>query len=342
MEVGILAGGKSSRYNKDKLTEQYNGKTFIEHLYDEMSKLGKVIISTKEGREYIKSVDYVYDINSDIGAIEGLYRLLINSKEDYMAIISGDTPLVSSEMIKYLEGYISSDYDVYVYKDKFGVHPLCAIYSKKVINDIEDAIVNKKYSIHKLLYSLRTKYIDIENSKFSSKLLLNINTQEDYNKIYGNVLAISGVKNSGKTTFIYKLLQNLNEYINDIVVIKHDGHSYDIDYKDTDTYKYRNAGAKDIAIISQDKTAIIHYKEKNILDILNYFSDKKLVILEGYKNSDFPKIEIVRKGISTEAVCTKNVIGIATDIDNFELDKTIFDLDDISKISDFIKKRYEL
>ena len=342
MEVGILAGGKSSRYNKDKLTEKYNGKTFIEHLYNEMSKLGKVTISTKEGREYIKSVDYVYDINSDIGAIEGLYRLLINSKEDYMAIISGDTPLVSSEMIKYLESYISSDYDVYVYKDKFGVHPLCAIYSKKVIADIGYAIANKKYSIYKLLYSLRTKYIDIENSKFSSKLLLNINTQEDYKKIYSNVLAISGVKNSGKTTFIYKLLQNFSEYINDIVVIKHDGHSYDIDYKDTDTYKYRDAGAKDIAIISQDKTAIIHYKEKNIFDILNYFNDKKLVILEGYKDSDFPKIEIVRKGISNKAVCTNNVIGIVTDIDNFKFDKIIFDLNDISSVTDFIKKRYGL
>ncbi|MGM9531657.1 molybdopterin-guanine dinucleotide biosynthesis protein B, partial [Intestinibacter sp.] len=52
----------------------------------------------------------------------------------------------------------------------------------------------------------------------------------------------------------------------------------------------------------------------------------------GFKNSDYPKIEIVRKGNSTETVCKEDtLIAIATDIEGLE-GKNVIDLNDIDLI----------
>ena len=57
------------------------------------------------------------------------------------------------------------------------------------------------------------------------------------------LIAVSGVKNSGKTTLIQKVIPKLNENGLKVATIKHDGHDFEADVEGTDTYKHKKAGA---------------------------------------------------------------------------------------------------
>ena len=99
------------------------------------------------------------------------------------------------------------------------------------------------------------------------------------------ILAVSGYKGAGKTTFIEELLPLLEGY--DVIVIK-DTHG-DIDVKGKDTYRYGEAGAYACAIISDNETAIF-LNERASIEKISAMLNADIVLLEGFKESNYPKI----------------------------------------------------
>ena len=152
------------------------------------------------------------------------------------------------------------------------------------------------------------------------------------------LLAISGVKNSGKTTLIERILPKLKEKGFVCATVKHDGHDFDCDIEGTDTFKHRKAGAFGTAIFSKNKFMVIkEQKDTSEEELISYFSDADIILLEGFKYSDYPKIEIVRKGNSSCSVGIKEtILGVATDIEDFNEDVNIIDLNDIDSIVNLI------
>ena len=72
-----------------------------------------------------------------------------------------------------------------------------------------------------------------------------------------HVFAVSGVKNSGKTTLIERLIPLFAAENLSVSVIKHDGHDFVPDVPDTDSYRLRNAGAQGVAVFSGRRMMII-------------------------------------------------------------------------------------
>lgn len=129
------------------------------------------------------------------------------------------------------------------------------------------------------------------------------------------MVAISGVKNSGKTTFLEHLVSELKSRGYCVAVIKHDGHEFEPDVAGTDTWKLRKAGAYGTAIFSHGQWMMVKQQpdmnEKNIAD---FFPEADIILLEGFKYSSYPKFEIVRKGNSSVSVCdAKTLLGLITD-----------------------------
>lgn len=160
------------------------------------------------------------------------------------------------------------------------------------------------------------------------------------------LIAISGVKNSGKTTLIEKLIPRLSGKGLKVATVKHDGHDFDADVEGTDTFKHRKAGAYGTAIFSKNKFMVIK-EQKNTQEeeLISYFSDCDVILLEGFKFSDYPKIEIVRKGNSSESVCKKEtLLGIVSDIEelkeeyreNKDNELKVIDINDIDSISELL------
>lgn len=129
------------------------------------------------------------------------------------------------------------------------------------------------------------------------------------------VFAVSGIKNSGKTTLVERLVTALKAEGYRVGVIKHDGHDFEADHKGTDSYRHKAAGAENVIVYSKSKIMMIKdYHEQSLEDLIDLQNEMDIVILEGMKYSDYPKLEIVRGAVSTESVCKKEtLLALVTD-----------------------------
>ena len=129
------------------------------------------------------------------------------------------------------------------------------------------------------------------------------------------VVAVSGVKNSGKTTLIEAMLPYLSAMGLQVAVIKHDGHSFLSDPLDTDTGRFMAAGAVGTAIYDGEKVKVIRQGAVDEGALITRFPEADLVLLEGFKYSAWPKIEVVRGENSTSPVCSRaTLLALVTDL----------------------------
>lgn len=145
------------------------------------------------------------------------------------------------------------------------------------------------------------------------------------------IISIVGKSNVGKTTFLEKLIRELKSRHYRVAVIKHDTHGFDIDHPGKDTWRMAQAGSDIVMISSPSKMAMIKKTRSELtLDQLQaQITDEVDIILsEGYKNSNKPKIEISRAELGSELLCSKEeLLALVTD-QSFDLDVPHFGLDD--------------
>ena len=129
------------------------------------------------------------------------------------------------------------------------------------------------------------------------------------------VFVISGVKNSGKTTMVERLIPVLSARGLSVATVKHDGHDYDADVPGTDSYRHFAAGSIGTAIFSPTKFSLVKRQAGvNEEDMIKFFPEADVILLEGFKWTAYPKIEIVRNGNSKAPVCDPATVrAIASD-----------------------------
>ena len=349
ISTGILAGGKSTRMGKNKALLTINEKRFIDKIADELGNFSKAIISAAEKGAYEDmGLRVVYDEHEDIGPLEGIYQLLKAAEEEYVFICAADMPFVTKELVSYMQEFVCSDYDCYVLMDEDHIHPLCGIYSKKMLDQVRACIESGNYRLMKLLNGVRTKYIKLQYTSFDKKVVKNINTRAEYKELaLPVVFCVSGIKDSGKTGLIIKLI---NEFIDEgyvVSVIKHDGHDYVMDHEGTDTFHFRSAGAGLSAIFSPKQFSINCQRGiaiEKFVDLVKKSQKSDIIIIEGMKQSSYPKIEVVRRAVSDTSVCSsEHLICIATDtISQNAVQCPVYDIDDIEGIFLCVKKYFGL
>ena len=300
LSVGILAGGRSSRMGQNKALLKLGNERIISRLTRELGGFSEVLVSCAGINEYEDlQVPLIADENKDIGPIEGIRRILTAAKEEYVFICASDMPFISSELVNYIAEFISSDYDCYVMADEDHIHPLCAIYKRSVLPEIEALIDEGQYRIRRLFERVRTKYISIEASCFDKKAVRNINTREDYMEILRPfVFCVSGYSDSGKTFLIEKLI---NEFIADgytVGVCKHDGHDVYEDKAGSDTDRFIKAGAVTAAVFTDTRYTMHIMERQDADDVIQRMGEIKappdIIIIEGMKLSGYPKVVLLK------------------------------------------------
>ncbi len=118
---------------------------------------------------------------------------------------------------------------------------------------------------------------------------------------------ICGVKNTGKTTLMAALIQELSGRSLNVAAIKHDGHDFTADTPETDTFRYDAAGAVETAIYSQDQV-MIHKRNSGDDDesLIALFSDADVILVEGCKEKSVRKIECLLSGVQEEPVSNRD------------------------------------
>ena len=151
--------------------------------------------------------------------------------------------------------------------------------------------------------------------------------------------------NVGKTEVTVRIVKELKARGLRVATLKHDVHGFQMDQPGKDTFRHYEAGADIVMISSKEKMAMIRRVEDeySLDDLLSMLTDVDIVVVEGYKNSTLPKVEVLRKGVNEDLFCAKeSLIGVVADFD-VDLDGVmLFPFSDITPlvekiISDVIK-----
>jgi molybdopterin-guanine dinucleotide biosynthesis protein B len=159
------------------------------------------------------------------------------------------------------------------------------------------------------------------------------------------LVSFVGRSNTGKTTVIERLIPILRERGIKVAVIKHHHNDFEIDKPGKDTYRYKQAGAKMAILASPRKVAVVQDTETEIPFeeiITRYIRDVDLLIVEGFKREELPKIEVFQqKADGDTPVCAgdRNLVAIITD-ESIITSLPVFSRDDVGGVAEFILSRF--
>ncbi|HBR96673.1 MAG TPA: molybdopterin-guanine dinucleotide biosynthesis protein B, partial [Gammaproteobacteria bacterium] len=160
------------------------------------------------------------------------------------------------------------------------------------------------------------------------------------------VLGISAWSGTGKTTLLTQAIPLLCDAGLHLGIIKHTHHSFDIDIPGKDSYRLRKAGAEQVIAASRHRIAHIReigrdQAEPSLDDALAtlHTDTLDLILVEGYKHSPIPKIEVFRASLKKPLLCIQDpqIFAIATDVLDFSArDIDVLDINNVSAFADYV------
>lgn len=185
MDGMILAGGKSLRMEgKHKGFLVYNKETFMERLIREMKREAEhlwISYGTEIHASY-EGCPVIMDEYPGCGPIGGIHAGLRQCQADAMMVAACDMPFLRAELYRHLKTKMGpADGVVPLVKER--IHPLAAIYSKRILPVLEEQISNENYRLTDALKRLNIIYVDVSGINEYEKMLRNINTVEEYGNL---------------------------------------------------------------------------------------------------------------------------------------------------------------
>ncbi len=156
------------------------------------------------------------------------------------------------------------------------------------------------------------------------------------------IVAIVGKGKTGKTTLIEKLIKELKTRGYRVATVKHVFHHLAFDQPDKDSWRHIEAGSEATIIRSEDRMVLIKpiTPEVTLEEVARVFGeDYDIVIAEGFKQSDAPKIEVHRKEKGTPLTRVKKLFAIATD-EPLATSTRQFSLDDVKGLADLLEEGF--
>jgi molybdopterin-guanine dinucleotide biosynthesis protein B len=147
------------------------------------------------------------------------------------------------------------------------------------------------------------------------------------------VLGIVGWSGSGKTTLLEALLPLLRAEGLTVSTIKHAHHGFDMDRPGKDTYRHREAGAREVLVASGTRWALLHEiqgEEPTLPTLLTKLEPVDLVLVEGFKAHPFPKLEVHRPALGKPPIWpdAPDVLAVASDVALDAGGRTLLPLDE--------------
>ena len=153
------------------------------------------------------------------------------------------------------------------------------------------------------------------------------------------IVSVVARSNTGKTTLLEGLLPALKGTGLRVAVVKHHHHTSSFDTPGKDTFRLAEAGADLVVGVSPVQVATFSRETgSDDLDsvIAQHCTGYDLVLTEGYKRGDYPKIEVHRAARSTGLLCDfGEMLALVTDTD-WDTDVPRFSLDDTDGLAAFL------
>lgn len=155
------------------------------------------------------------------------------------------------------------------------------------------------------------------------------------------VFGFAGWSGSGKTTLIERVIPAITTRGLRVSVIKHAHHGFDIDKPGKDSWRHREAGASEVLLISDERWVLMHElrgaPEPDLAAQLACLSPCDLVLVEGYKSVQIPKIEVHRPSVGKPLQYPDNpaIVAIASD-ESLDAPLPQLDLNNPAAVAGFI------
>jgi len=156
------------------------------------------------------------------------------------------------------------------------------------------------------------------------------------------IVSFVGKSGVGKTTALERIIAALKERGYRVGTVKHDTHGFEIDKPGKDSWRHAQAGSDAVVISGPQRMALIRRvaAEMTLDEIVTLMGDVDIVLTEGYKRGDKPKIEVTRRERSTELLCNaEELIGVMSD---YPVDVPVpqFALEDAAGVVDLLERLY--
>lgn len=176
----ILCGGKSSRMGQDKSKLILKDQNLTQFQVDKFSKIFKnVYVSAKEDKfenhfNLIKD-SLEFEVYSPMLA---LYSILSKFKNEFIFILSVDSPKVGKKELLKMLPFLEQDYKIIIAKTPLYKHPLCGFYHSSLAQICKKFLEKNEQKVGFLLSKIKTKFVEFDNED----AFLNLNFYEEYKK----------------------------------------------------------------------------------------------------------------------------------------------------------------
>ncbi|TCP63511.1 molybdopterin-guanine dinucleotide biosynthesis protein B/molybdopterin-guanine dinucleotide biosynthesis protein [Heliophilum fasciatum] len=352
----ILAGGQSSRMGTNKAFLPVGHQSIIAAIIEELRPIvDEIIVVTNDPASYRHlDVQITTDIIPGQGPLSGIHAGLTLSPHFYNLITACDLPFIHRGLAQKLLA-MAPGYDGVVPRQGKYLQPLFAVYTKNCLAALEQCLLHDMRKMTDFCRQVPLRYVDeceIGDCGDLEKIFYNVNTPADLRRARElaekelqspiPVISIVGTSNSGKTTLVEKLLPELKKRGYRVATLKHSAHDYDVDHPGKDSWRHAQAGADVVVIASPSKITMIEkvQQEPSLDEILSRIQNVDIIITEGFKRGNKPKIEVFRSCVCQELLCPADeLIAIASDIP-WDIGVPCLSLDDAVGLAELIEARF--
>jgi molybdopterin-guanine dinucleotide biosynthesis protein B len=156
------------------------------------------------------------------------------------------------------------------------------------------------------------------------------------------VISLVGWSGSGKTTLLTAVLPRLTAAGLSVSTVKHAHHGFDMDRPGKDSFRHREAGAREVLVMGGSRWALLHETrdaaEPRIEDLLARMAPVDLIIVEGFKSHSFPKIEVHRPALGKPPIWPQatGVVAVASDAALPDCPHPVLDLNDPAGVAEWL------
>jgi len=351
----------------DKAFADFAGVTLLDWVVSRLAPgfRSAFIVAKDPGRFRRFGLPVVADVMPESVSAVGVYTALLATPTERVLCLACDMPFVTPRLLRCLATG-SEGHDVFVPRHGPYLQPLCAVYARSATDAFAAMLDEGERRIDRFYTRVDTGYLEMDGGRFGDPddLFANVNTPEELRaarrrvaaepehrlaprirafteRVPVPVVSFVGKKKSGKTSVLLGVVGELVRRGYRVAVVKHDVHGFEVDVPGTDSYRLRMAGATVTGVSSPEKYVwIVNTTEEPSLERLAGLITEPvdLLISEGFKRQDAPKIEVSRRARSTGLIADEDeLLGIVSDQSFPTYRVPQLTLDDIAGICDLLE-----
>ena len=191
-----LAGGQSRRMGRAKALIPWDSGTLLSHAVANLEKVASRVFIVGGLEADDLPAPLLQDKYPGRGPLAGIHAALAHTSTDWNFVLALDLPLVTSDLLRFIVRESRDEGEVAVVPRTGGrLQPLCALFHRSLLPEIQGALNHGQLSIHRLLERLNTGIMnensgvrtiteaDLAARGFQPEMLTNVNTPEDLERV---------------------------------------------------------------------------------------------------------------------------------------------------------------